>query len=142
MNKKKENISKGKNIKNAGSGNGRWSGGTGSYYSNHYQLKLNRKERLKRCDNKCEMCGAEDVTLTASKLDGDKNNHEISNLLMLCKTCLGPKTSSKFIKMYGMTLSELSKKYGVSLSSLYRKYVPIYTDKQSMIDALTINKNK
>lgn len=135
------NIGKGSNVKNKGKGNGRWSGGN-SYYENHYQLKLNRKERLKQCGNKCEDCGVKDVTLTASKVDGNKDNVEITNLRMLCKTCLGPKRNSKFIKQYGMTLSDLAEKYKVPLSSLYRKYVPIYPDKKSMIDALESLKEK
>jgi hypothetical protein len=132
----KENIGKGQNVKNAGAGNGRWTGGENTYYTNHYQLKLNRKERLKIAGNMCEVCGDSKATLTASKVDGDKNNHEISNLRMLCKICLGPKTKSKFIDLYGMTLTDLAKTYGVSLSALYRKYVPVYTDKDSMINAL------
>jgi hypothetical protein len=135
MTQEKVNIGKGSNVKNKGAGNGRWTGGENTYYTNHYQLKLNRKERLKMCDNKCEECGKE-VLLTASKVDGDKNNHEISNLRMLCKVCLGPKTSTKYIKKYGCTLDQLGKKYGVSLSTLYRKYVPIYPDKEAMIGAL------
>jgi hypothetical protein len=136
MAKEKINIRKGSNVKNKGKGNGRWSGGENTYYENHYQLKLNRKERLKQCGNKCEDCGVEGVTLTASKVDGQKDNIEITNLRMLCKTCLGPKRNSKFIKQYGMTLSDIAEKYEVSLSSLYRKYVPIYPDKKSLMEVL------
>jgi hypothetical protein len=141
MKMEKENISKGSNVKNKGAGNGRWSGGTGSFYKNHYQLKLNRKEKLKQCNNKCEECGKE-APLIASKIDGNKDNIDISNLRMLCKPCLGPKTSTKFIKLYGMTLENLSKTYGISLSSLYRSYVPVYHDKESMHNALASAKKE
>jgi hypothetical protein len=130
------NISKGSNVKNKGAGNGRWTGGENTFYENHYQLKLNRKERIKMCDNKCEDCGKGGVILIASKVDGQKDNIEISNLRMLCKTCLGPKKNTKFIKQYGMTLQDLAEEYGVSMSTLYRKYVPIYPDRESMIGAL------
>lgn len=135
MSEQIDNIRKGSNVKNKGEGNGRWSGGN-SYYENHYQLKLNRKERLKQCGNKCEDCGKEGVTLTASKVDGQKDNIEITNLRMLCKTCLGPKRNSKFIKQYGMTLNDLAEKYGIGSSTLYRKYITIYPDKKDLIEAL------
>ncbi len=140
MSKTRINIGKGSNVKNKGEGNGRWSGGENTYYENHYQLKLNRKERLKLCGNKCEDCGIEGVTLTASKVDGQKDNIEITNLRMLCKTCLGPKRNSKFIKQYGMTLNDLAEKYGVGISTLYRKYVPVYPDKKGLIEALERDK--
>jgi hypothetical protein len=135
MSETKDNVSKGSNVKNKGEGNGRWSGGN-SFYKNHYQLKLNRKERLKMCSNKCEQCGRGDIILTASKVDGDKDNIDISNLRMLCKVCLGPKKQSKFIKQYGMTLDSISQEYGVSLSTLYRKYIPIYPEKEGLLKAL------
>ncbi len=119
----KYNVQKNVNIKNQGSGNGRWTGGENSYYTNHYQLKLNRKERLKQCGNKCEKCGDGTANLKATKLDGDKENHEISNLKMLCSKCVGSKQNSKFKKKYGNTLDELCREFGVSLSTLY-KFIP------------------
>jgi hypothetical protein len=119
----KTNVLKNINVKNRGSGNGRWTGGKNSYYSNHYQLKLNRKAKLKECDNKCMTCGAENVILNASRLDGDKNNHDMDNLIMLCSKCMGGKASSKYKRMYGSTLNELCHEFGVSLTTLY-KFIP------------------
>ncbi len=96
---------------------------------------------MKQCGNKCEDCGIEGVTLTASKIDGDKNNIEITNLRMLCKTCLGPKRNSKFIKQYGMTLNDLAEKFNISSSTLYRKYITIYPDMESIMGALEKDKD-
>ena len=82
-----------KNIKNVakkdreaikGENNVRWSGGTNSYYKNHYQLKLNRKEKLKQVNNKCEKCGDDKSKLYANHKNGNKNDHIISNLEILC----------------------------------------------------------
>lgn len=132
----KVNVSKNINVKNRGSGNGRWSGGKNSYYSNHYQLKLNRKAKLKECDNKCMDCGAENVILNASRSDGDKNNHDMDNLIMLCSKCMGGKASSKYKRMYGSTLNELCHEFGVSLTTLY-KFVPDYNTYAKLNKAVT-----
>ncbi len=120
---KTKNVQKNVNIKNQGSHNGRWSGGINSYYTNHYQLKLNRREKIKQCGNKCEECGATNVILNAARKDGDKNNHEISNLKMLCSKCMGKKVNSKYKTIYGNTLEELCDEFGVSLTTLY-KFIP------------------
>lgn len=114
------NIKKNVNVKNQGSGNGRWSGGKNSYYSNHYQRKLNRKQKLKECDNKCEGCGKSGIILNAHSKDGNKNNHNITNLIMLCTKCLGSKSNSKYKKLFGNTLNELSHEFGVSLTTMYK----------------------
>ncbi len=131
----KLNVQKNINIKNQGSGNGRWTGGTNSYYSNHYQLKLNRKEKLKQCGNKCEECGKGNVILNSSRKDGDKNNHDMDNLVMLCSKCLGSRASSKYKRKYGSTLNELCHEFGVSLTTLY-KLIPYYDTKAKIRSAL------
>ncbi len=131
----KTNVQKSVNVKNRGSGNGRWSGGITSYYSNHYQLKLNRKEKLKECGNKCEGCGDTKAILNASRKDGDKNNHNINNLIMLCSKCLGSKQNSKYKTKFGSTLKELSREFGISLSTLY-KFVDVHKDKARLKKAV------
>ena len=132
---KKNKVIIKKNIKNQGSNNGRWSGGHNTYYENHYQLKLNRKEKLKQINNKCENCGIGNVTLNASRKDGDKNNHDIDNLLMLCKPCKKNK-DSKYKRIYGSTLKELSEKYNIPLSTIHNKYISKYKTKEKLINVL------
>jgi hypothetical protein len=138
----KKNVQKNVNIKNQGSRNGRWSGGKGSYYTNHYQRKLNRKQKIKDCDNKCEECGKDNLILNAHSIDGDKNNHDITNLKMLCAQCLGSKSNSKYKKKFGNTLMELCHEFDVSLTTLY-KFVDIYTTKAKLKKAVEkYNKDK
>ena len=43
-----EHVKKKRNSYNAGENNSRWSGGKGSYYKDHYQLKLNRAEKINK----------------------------------------------------------------------------------------------
>lgn len=129
------NVKKNVNVKNQGSLNGRWSGGKTSYYNNHYQLKLNRRAKLKECENKCESCGETNTILNASRKDGDKNNHDIDNLIMLCSKCMGTKQNSKYKTKFGCTLKELGHEFGVSLSTLY-KYVDAYEDKPKLKKAV------
>jgi hypothetical protein len=132
----KTNVPKNVNIKNQGSNNGRWSGGVTSYYNNHYQLKLNRKEKLKECGNKCESCGDTEAILNASRKDGNKNNHSIDNLIMLCHKCMGSKQNSKYKTKFGNTLNELSHEFGISLSTLYN-YVDVCKDKSTLKKEIT-----
>jgi hypothetical protein len=135
------NVQKGINVKNQGSGNGRWSGGKTSYYSNHYQLKLNRRAKLKECGNECESCGETNTILKASRKDEDKNNHDIDNLIMLCSKCMGTKQNSKYKTKFGSTLKELCHEFGVSLSMLY-KFVDAYKDKPKLKKAVESHLNK
>ena len=138
---KKINVSKKINVKTKGMNNGRWSGGTNSHYKDHYKLKLNRKERLKQVNNKCEKCNISNCKLSAVKKDGNRNNHNINNLIMLCSKCMGKKQNSKFRLIYGMTLTELSKKYNVPMSKIYSEFIPKHTTKIDMINALKDYKN-
>jgi 5-methylcytosine-specific restriction endonuclease McrA len=129
------NVKKDTNIKNAGSGNGMWSGGKSSYYKNHYQLKLNRVAKLKQVNFRCEKCGSKADKLNASRKDGDKNNHDIDNLRMLCSPCQGTK-DSKYKRQFGMTLKELSVKYNVPLSTIHNKFISKHKTKASLLKAL------
>lgn len=132
----KENVQKSINVKNQGSGNGKWTGGKNTYYKNHYQRKLNRRQKLKECGNKCEGCGKSNVILNAHSIDGDKDNHDISNLKMLCAKCLGSKSNSKYKTKYGSTLNELCHEFGVSLTTLY-KFIPTCDTKARIKTAAT-----
>jgi hypothetical protein len=96
---------------------------------------LNRKAKLKECENKCESCGEANTILKASRKDGDKNNHDTDNLIMLCSKCMGTKQNSKYKTRFGSTLQELGHEFGISLSTLY-KYVDVYKDKPKLKKAV------
>jgi len=97
--------------------NPRWNGGI-SEYSNHYELKKARIEVLKRTHGKCEICG--EPAKIVHHIDGFKDNHNLNNLIPLCKNCHAPlhandetgkyidSRHSKYIKLYGYTLRELA----------------------------------
>jgi hypothetical protein len=133
-----ENVKKKRASYNAGENNNRWSGGEGSYYKNHYQLKLNRLERLKQVGNKCEECGADGdiVVLIARHKNGKKNDHSISNLEMKCSLCYGNKKTSKIKRKYGMTIHDMRDKYNLSFHTVYNKILPNCETKQELVAML------
>ncbi len=103
-----------------GENNPRWNGGV-SEYPNHADMKRNRLIRLKEADGKCEVCG--DEAYCVHHIDGSRDNHAIDNLVVLCKKCHGilhsarinSKTqTSKYIRLYGMTMKQIAEKYGAS----------------------------
>jgi hypothetical protein len=67
-----------------GERNGRWSGGN-SEYKNHSLFKRQRLARLKQESCKCEHCGKK--ANYVHHLDGSKDNHELSNLRVVCAKC-------------------------------------------------------
>jgi len=134
-----DNVKKKRNSYNAGKNNSRWSGGKGSYYKNHYQLKLNRTEKLKQVGNKCEECGADGdiVVLIARHKNGDINDHRISNLEIKCSLCCGTKKTSKIKRKYGMTINEMRDKYNLSFYTVYNRILPDCDDtKEELIKRL------
>jgi 5-methylcytosine-specific restriction endonuclease McrA len=111
-----ENVPKKINLKTTGKNNYQWKGGIADY-KNHYQMKLNRLEKLEQTKGKCEICD-EDATQIHHR-DGGRYNHAISNLVVLCKkhhamvdmTNTTFKTS-KYIRKYGMSIREMTEKLG------------------------------
>ena len=105
-----------------GKDNPKWNGGV-SEYPNHYEMKKNRLIKLKEVDGKCEACGED--AYCVHHLDGSNDNHQLDNLAVLCKKChsilhAGRENNnhsqrlktSKYIRLYGMTLSEMANQYG------------------------------
>jgi len=67
-----------------GEKNVNWKGGIAEY-PDHYKLKTNRKEILKKVGGRCEMCGG--VAKIVHHKDESKDNHELDNLMALCYPC-------------------------------------------------------
>lgn len=106
-----------KQMGNKGINNINWKGGV-SEYPNHHKLKKERLIKLEQTGYVCETCGGKATEV--HHLDKTKIHHEIKNLVALCHKChMGvyhsqPKTSSKYLRLYGMTLGEIAKKVGCS----------------------------
>ncbi len=106
-----------------GSNNHRWNDGSGDY-KDHHQMKLNRLYKLQQTKSKCEIC--QDKARKIHHIDGSKDNHNISNLIVLCNRDHGivdagrknKKTkTSKYIRKYGKTLADMAKRYSRKSSS-------------------------
>jgi hypothetical protein len=99
-----------------------WKGGIAEY-PNHYKMKKNRLIKLQQTKSKCEICKNEANVIHHK--DGSKKNHSLENLIILCQRChsiiesSGFKHTSKFIRLYGMTLREIAKKYGGTFQRFY-----------------------
>lgn len=103
-----------------GSKNVRWNSGA-SEYQNHYELKRNRIKAFELKDYKCEYC--EKPAKITHHIDGDKTNHSIENLLVLCYKCHGKLhgggiRESKYRRLYGMSLQEMSIKTSLSMPTI------------------------
>jgi len=100
-----------------GSKNPRWNNGV-SPYKNHAILKKVRLEALERDEHKCKFCNKK--AIVAHHKDGTKENHDINNLISVCYKChinqfhKHRKTTSKYIRKYGITLQEMSNKTNLS----------------------------
>ena len=108
-----------------GKRNGRWAGGI-SEYKNHYEMKKNRLIKLKQTESKCEICKRRGRHIHHK--DGSKNNHNLENLLLVCHRCHGlihqgrKNKTSKFTRLYGMTLDVMAERFGGSSALYYRYY--------------------
>lgn len=103
-----------------GKSNPNWQGGT-SEYPNHHEMKKNRLLKLSEAEFRCEMCYKKKA-LEVHHKDGSKTNHEIKNLLAVCRKChmkLDQRMAGR-PKKYGEGLVELSKKFGVSTGTVKR----------------------
>lgn len=89
-----------------------------SEYPNHTLLKKNRLIRLKESKGKCEVCDRD--AYCVHHLDESKDNHELKNLIVLCRKCHSvlhngrkdKKRPSKYRDLYGMNAQEMADKYG------------------------------
>lgn len=106
---------------NKGSLNVNWNGGV-SEYPNHYDMKKIRIQVLAEEKNTCHYCGAH--TNQIHHKDHSRDNHVRENLTACCHRCnlsfAGPKKTSKYIRIYGQTLSGLAKRHSVSTITIFR----------------------
>lgn len=103
-----------------GDKNPNWKGEMAKY-PNDGETRRNRLKKLKDTNGKCEIC--EKSAYCMVYLEDPKINHEINNLSILCRRCyelfrsggkhLGFGRTSKYIRLYGMTLREMQEKYGI-----------------------------
>lgn len=113
-----ENVKHKRQPKRRGKKNHRWNGGK-SHFKNHYQLKLNRLEKLKQTEGKCEIC--REAASVVYHSDGDRDNHKISNLVAVCNKCLGTlhkvngTYESKYKRKYGINLKEIAERAEMSI---------------------------
>ena len=96
-----------------GERNPRWNGGT-SEYPGHAEFKRNRIIKLKETAGKCEICG--NRATVVHHVDESKENHALENMIPLCRKCHGTihnceeggNRTSKYKRLYGMTIKEIS----------------------------------
>lgn len=103
-----------------GNRNFMWRGGV-SEYPNHYLMKKNRIIVLKN-NPKCKKCKKKIATMVHHK-NLDKTDHRLLNLMPVCCSCNGKlrhhKNTSKYRRLYGMTLGEISKKNNCSTTQVW-----------------------
>lgn len=100
---------------NKGELNSQWKGGI-SDYPDHHTLKKNRLIILNNANWTCKYCGEKADRIHHRDLS--KDNHNIENLDPICTKCNAQyrkKYTSKYIRKYGMTLTEIALKldYGI-----------------------------
>ena len=104
-----------------GAKNFRWNNGA-SEYKNHAILKRVRLEALERDKHKCKFCNKKATEIHHK--DGTKENHDMNNLISVCHKChinqfhKHKKTTSKYIRKYGMSLQEMSIKTNLTSSTI------------------------
>ena len=98
-----------------GSKNPRWNNGA-SEYKNHAILKKIRLEVLKRDEYKCKVCNKEATEIHHK--DEIKENHDANNLISVCHKChmnqFHKGCTSKYKKIYGLSLKEMANKFAIS----------------------------
>jgi len=118
-----------------GENNPRWNDGN-SEYPNHAEFKRMRIKVLQRSKGKCEICG--DIATIVHHIDGDKSNHNLDNLIPVCRKCHMAlhaedggssdgrgesknrgRPTAKYTNLYGMTIKKIAAKFGVTQSAVY-----------------------
>ena len=106
---------------NSGELNHMWNGGIFDY-PNHYEMKKNRIVVLENANYICHFCGGKADRIHHKDLS--KDNHSTDNLLPSCAKCnqihRADTKTSKFIRLYGVTLKELSKVLSISQPTIYK----------------------
>jgi 5-methylcytosine-specific restriction endonuclease McrA len=102
----KEWVRKSKPPRYAGNGGDKWG------YKDYRMLKHKKKDR-------CQLCGSS-YDLQIHHRDHNPRNSSLENIVTLCRKChfsfhRKKKTTSKYIRLYGKTLSDLAREKGVSL---------------------------
>jgi len=104
-----------------------------SEYPNHSYLKRQRILVFQRTKGRCEICDG--FAVETHHIDEDKSNHELDNLLAVCKRCHGslhhgarPRRdgnargmTSKTKRTFGYTATEIADMIGCSTTWLYSK---------------------
>ena len=109
-----------------GKNNPRWNDGN-SEYPNHAEFKRARIEILKRSKGKCEICGK--PAKIVHHIDGNKNNHNLSNLIAVCFECheaLHCDNNGKSIRgrptkyklAFGISQKEMAKMFDVTTATI------------------------
>lgn len=103
--------------------NHRWNGGV-SEYQNHSTMKRIRKEIIKEKNGICQFCGKEGYEI--HHLDENKAHQGKANYALCCTKChkgifhSKPRTNTKFIRLYGMTLKEIGASIGKSQATILK----------------------
>lgn len=105
-----------------GEKNPRWNNGR-SEYPDHCELKRNRKIIFRIKNYRCEYCNS--PAQVAHHVNGNKGDHSLKNLLVLCTKCHGalhhdPKKRSKYILLYGKTLQEIADRAHLSTTVIWK----------------------
>lgn len=98
-------------ISKMGNKNPRWNDGA-SEYPNHSVLKRRRFEVLKMARGKCKICN--EHAHVVHHIDDSKDNHELTNLMALCRKCHMALHKDEYKKGFLGRPSKYRVKYGVS----------------------------
>lgn len=88
-------------------------------YPNHYEMKKKRLVKLHQHNFICEMCGGEGKYV--HHIDGSKDNHELSNLKVVCRKCHISLHKEKHGRPKKYDLKGLSVQYGLSIGAIYKR---------------------
>jgi hypothetical protein len=92
-------------------------------YKPQYDMRLAKLEKLKTMKGMCEACGKTGDRI--HHIDENKKNHNLDNLVLLCNKCHNilhsnrKNKTSKFVREYGMTISELAKSFHTTVGYIY-----------------------
>lgn len=110
--------------------NHNWRGGVAEY-PDHSLFKRQRLIVLKRSSGKCEICGVSATEI--HHIDEDKSNHDLTNLLAVCRRChlalhggsFRASTvnggTSKIKRIFGISAAELAEAIGCSTAWVYER---------------------
>ena len=117
------------------------------FYPHQHLMRKNRIIKLKQVKSRCEICNWR--AQVVHHIDESMDNHSLDNLLALCNRCHKAvhhpdkveniKKTSKYIRLYGATMSQIAKKTAMKTSKIYEMH---YTHKlRQYLDDWTRNKS-